>query len=134
LIFEIHTMKQRLRPLDDDDRLTPEEERGLAFGIAQGEAGLTYGPFEKGGLSMETFFKRSRRSCGVNIRIPTVLFDYLKHEAKRFGMTAEDLIATIVNTHQFKDQDRQLIMLAVERAPPKRPAAGRRKVKRSVTG
>jgi hypothetical protein len=54
---------------------------------------------------METFLKRSKRTRRVNIQIPGVLFDYLKREAKRFGMTAEELIATIVETHQFKDQD-----------------------------
>ena len=108
--------RKSLKPTDDDDRLTPKEERSLAFGIAQGDAGLTYGPFQKGGLSLQAFMKVSRPTRRVSIRIPAVLYEYLQTEAKRFGMRPGELMSTIVETHQFKDRDRQLILLAVEAA------------------
>ena len=116
-------MKRKIQPIDDDDRLTPDEERGLAYGIAQGDAGLTYGPFEENGLSLRTFLKRSKRTHRANIRIPSVLFTYLKQEAKRFGMTAEELMVAILETHQFKNQDRQLILSALDRTSTKRTNA-----------
>lgn len=112
-------MKPKQSHIDDDDRLTPEEERGIAFGIAQGEAGLTYGPFGKGDISLSRFLKRQEATHRVNLRIPTVLFDYLTREAKRFGMTVSELMTTIIETHQFKDQDRQLILMAVGRRSSK---------------
>jgi hypothetical protein len=43
-------------PIDDDGLLT--SERHIAFGEDQGKAGLTYGPFRKGGLSLRTFIER----------------------------------------------------------------------------
>src|SRR5258708_36832286 len=126
-------MKRKSQPIDDDDRLTPDQERGLAYSIAQGDAGLMYGPFEKKGLSLQTFLKRSKRTRRVSVRIPAVLFAYLKQEAKRFGMTPEELMVTILETHKFKDRDHQMIMLAVERASHGRTVAGpRRVVKRSL--
>ena len=70
-------MKRKSAPIDDD-RLTPEQEQGLAYGIAQGDAGLSYGPFGKTDLSMQTFMKLTKRTRGVNIRIPAVLFNYCK--------------------------------------------------------
>jgi hypothetical protein len=45
-------------PIDDDGLLTSEDERHIAFGEDQGKAGLTYGPFRKGGLSLRTFIER----------------------------------------------------------------------------
>ena len=75
--------RKSFTPLDDD-RLTPEDERSLAFGIAQGNAGLTFGPFEKGGLSLRAFMKAREGSRRVSIQIPAVLFEYLQTEAKRF--------------------------------------------------
>ena len=105
----------------------------MAHSIAQGDAGLMYGPFEKKSLSLQTFLKRSKRTRRASIRIPAVLFTYLKQEAKRFGMTAEELMVAILETHKFKDRDHQMIMLAVERAPLGRAAAVRsRVVKRSL--
>jgi hypothetical protein len=98
----------------DDDRLTPENERSLAFGVAQGKAGLTYGPFEKGGLSWRAFMKARERTQRVSVRIPAVLLEYLQTEAKRFGLKPGELMSCILETHQFKDQDRQLILLAVD--------------------
>jgi hypothetical protein len=97
----------------DDDRLTPEEERSLAFAVAQGKAGLSYGPFEKGRLSLRAFMKARERTRRVSIRVPAILHEYLQTEANRFGMTSGDLIATILQIHKFKDQDRQLILLAI---------------------
>src|SRR5580704_19422968 len=113
-------MKRRFQPIDEDGRLTPDEERGLAQSIAQGDAGLTYGPFEKKSLSLQTFLKRSKRTRRASIRIPAVLFTYLKQEAKRLGLTPEELMVAILETHQFKNQDRQLILLAIDRASTKR--------------
>jgi hypothetical protein len=121
-------MKRKSQPIDGDDRLTPDEERGLAYGIAQSDAGLTYGPFAKSGLSLQAFLKRSKRTRHVSIRVPMVLFTYVKQEAKRFGMTVEELMVTILETHQFKDRDRQMIMLAVDRASRGHTAARRRRV------
>ena len=100
----------------DDDRLTPEDERSLAFSVAQTKAGLTYGPFEKGGLSLRAFMKARERTRRVSIRIPAVLLEYLQTEAKRLGMRPGELMACILQIHQFKDRDRQLILLAVDPA------------------
>jgi hypothetical protein len=125
----MHAMKRKPQPIDDDDRLTPDEERGLARGIAQSKAGLTYGPFEKGGISLQTFLKRNEQLRPVAIEIPTVLFDHLKREGKRFGMTPEELMVTILKTHQFKNRDRQMIMLAVDRAARRHPVAKRSRKK-----
>jgi len=50
----------------------------------------------------------------LSISIPEILSKHLKKEAKRFDMGPEELIATILQTHQFKDEDRQLILLAIE--------------------
>jgi hypothetical protein len=100
----------------DDDRLTPEDERSLAFGVSQGKAGLTYGPFEKGGLSLRAFIKARERTRRVSIRIPAALLEYLQTEAKRFGMRPGELMSCILQIHQFKDRDRQLILLAVDPA------------------
>src|SRR5437762_12292185 len=116
-------MRRKFQPINDDDRLTPDQERGLEHGIAQGDAGLTYGPFEKRGLSLQTFLKRSKRTRRASIRVPAVLFTYLEQEAKRFGMTAEELMVAILETHHFKNQDRQLILLALDRASTKRAGA-----------
>jgi len=114
--------KRKSAPIDDDDRLTPEQERDLEYSITQGDAGLTYGPFGAKGLSMQTFFKGTRRIRSVTIQVPTVLLTYLRKDAKRFNLTVEELIALIVETHQYKDQDRQLILLAIEAALPQRSA------------
>jgi hypothetical protein len=127
-----NAMKRKSQPIDDDDRLTPDQERGLAYGIAQGDAGLTYGPFETKGLSLQTFLNRSKRTRRASIRIPAVLFTYLKQEAKRFGMTGEELMVAILETHQFKNQDRQLILLTLDRAFTKRPGARSRNTKPPV--
>src|SRR5438552_11766255 len=80
----------------DDDRLTPEEERSLAFAVAQGKAGLSYGPFEKGGMSLRAFMKARERTRRVSIRVPAILHEYLQTEAKRFGMRSGELMATIL--------------------------------------
>jgi hypothetical protein len=126
-------MKRKSQPIDGNDRLTPDQERDLAFSIVQGDAGLTYGPFGKKGLSLQTFLKRSKRTRSVRVQIPSVLFTYLKQEAERFGMTVEELMVTILETHQFKDRDRQMIMLAVDRASRGRAVAGLGRVaKRSL--
>ena len=113
--------KKRSSPIDDDDRLSPEEERGLRYSMAQGDAGLTYGPFGKGWRSFEAFLKLTRQKRGVSLRLPAVLVDYLTTEAKRFGMTAPELMAVILQTHQFKNQDSQLIIMAVTRTSRKKP-------------
>jgi hypothetical protein len=126
-------MKRKSQPIDDDDRLTPDEERGLTYSIAQGDAGLTYGPFGKSGLSLQAFLQRSKRTRHLSIRVPTVLFTYLKQETKRFGMTVEELMVTVLETHQFKDRDRQMIMLAVDHASRVRTDAARGRIgKRSL--
>jgi hypothetical protein len=125
-------MKRKSQPIDDNDRLTPDQERGLAYSIAQGNAGLTYGPFEKGGISLQTFLTRTEQLRRVAIEIPAVLFDQLKRDGKRFGMTPEELMVTILKTHQFKDRDRQMIMLAVDRASRDRAAKRHPVAKRSL--
>lgn len=112
-------MKRKSQPTDDVERLTPDQERKLAYGVAQGDAGLTYGPFGGKGLSLETFLKRSKRTRRVSIRVPAVLLSYLNQEAKRFGLTPEELMVVILETHQFKDRDQKMIMLAVDRASRK---------------
>jgi hypothetical protein len=109
-----------------DDRLTPDDERSLAFGVAQGKAGLTYGPFEKGGMSLRAFIKAREQKRRVSIRIPVILLEYLQTEAKRFGMRPEELMSCILQIHQFKDRDRQLILLAVDPA-----ASNKKKYRRS---
>src|SRR5437016_6012062 len=114
-------MKRKSQPIDDE-RLTPEQERGLAFSIAQGDAGLTYGPFDLKALSFKRFLKRSKRTRRVSFRIPEILFDYLAAEAKRFGMTTGELMRTILETHQFKDHDRQLILLAIDAVAQRKTA------------
>jgi hypothetical protein len=113
---EANAMGRKTSAPINDDRLTPEEERQIGFGIAQGEAGLTYGPFEKGGLSMPAFMKACERKRRVSIRIPDVLYEYLQAEAERLGMRPGELMTTILETHQFKDRDRQAILLAVDAA------------------
>ena len=100
----------------DDEHLTPEEERQLAFSVAQGRAGLTYGPFASGALSLQAFMKARKRMLRVSIRIPAILYKYLQTEAKRFDMGPGKLMATILQIHQFNDRDRQLILLAVDAA------------------
>ena|ERR1039457_3587453 len=122
--------RKRAKPINDDDRLTPEEERHVRFGTAQCEAGLSYGPFEKGGLSLGTFMKACKQTRRVSIQIPTILYEYLDTEAKRFGMRPGALMASILQTHHFKDRDRQLILLAVDAAEStkrKRSRAPRRR-------
>jgi hypothetical protein len=93
-----------IRTTDDDDDVTLEERRAVAFGAVQAKAGLTYGPFEKGGLSLSAFLKRHDRTRRVSIRIPEVLLKHRQHEAWRFGMRAGELMRIILETHQFKDQ------------------------------
>jgi hypothetical protein len=115
--------RKSVTPLDDD-RLTPEDERSLAFGIAQGNAGLTFGPFEKGGLSLRAFIKARERTRRVSIKVPTILYDYFQTEANRFGMTSGDFMSTILQIHKFKDQDHQLILLAVDAAASAKKKSG----------
>ncbi len=74
---------------------------------------------------MQVFMKVSRPTRRVSIRIPVVLYEYLQTEAKRFGMRPGELMSTIVQTHQFKDRDRQLILLAVEAAVSTKGKKGR---------
>ena len=119
-------MKRRSSTPIDDHQLTPEEEKSLAFSIVQSKAGLTYGPFEKGGLSLREFMKVHEGTRRVSIRIPAILHEYLQTEAKRFGMSPAELMSCILQIHQFKDRDRQLILLAVDRA-----ASTKRKTKNS---
>lgn len=109
-------MKRKSSTPIDDDRLTPEQETALAFSIVQSKAGLTYGPFEKGGLSLRAFTKVHEGSRRVSIRIPAILHEYLQTEAKRFGMRPGELMSCTLQIHQFKDRDRQLILLAVDRS------------------
>lgn len=109
-------MKLKSKTIDADDRLTPEEERGLAHGIAQCNAGLTYGPFQKGATPLQIFLKRNKQLQRVHIEIPKILIDHLKKESTRFGMTVDELMVCILETHQLKDRDRQMIMLAADRA------------------
>jgi hypothetical protein len=77
--------------------------------------------------------KASERTRRVSIRIPSVLYDYLQTEAKRFNLRPGELITTILQVHQFKDRDRQLILLAVDAAVSKQTrgaATQRRKSQR----
>ncbi len=119
-------MKRKSSTPIDDDRLTPEEEKALAFSIVQSKAGLNYGPFEKDGPSLRAFLQRCQRTRRVNIRVPAILYEYLQTEAKRFGMRPGELMACILQIHQFKDRDRQLILLAVDHA-----ASTKRKISKS---
>jgi len=112
-------------PIDDDDRLTPKEERRLGCSIAQSKSGLNYGPFESGGLSLRAFMKACKRTRRVSIRIPAILYEYLQAEGKRFDMRPGELMATILQIHQFKDRDRQLILLAVEAAASRKSTESR---------
>jgi hypothetical protein len=109
---------------DDDERLTPEEERSIGYGVAEAKAGLTYGPFGKGDISLGMFLKRQKATRRVSLPIPVILYNYLEKETKRFGMTATELMATIIETHRFKDQDRQLILMAMDQ---RTTTAGRKK-------
>lgn len=109
---------------DDDERLTPAEKRRLDFSIAQGKAGLTYGPFDDVGRSLNLLTKASKHTHRATIQIPAALFDYLKTEAKRLGMGVGELMATILETHRFADSDQQLIMRAVAHREPQKKTRG----------
>jgi hypothetical protein len=74
---------------------------------------------------MQTFMKARERSRRVSIRILQVLFDYFQVEAKRFDMKTGELMAAILEVHQFKDPDRQSILLAVDAAEAKKKKKGR---------
>jgi hypothetical protein len=124
-------MNRKSSPPIDDDRLTPEEERSLAFGVAQGNAGLTYGPFEKRGLSLRAFMKARERTRRVSIQVPAILYEYFQTEANRFGMRSGEFMATILQIHKFKDQDRQLILLAIDAATSAKKKSGLPKSKKS---
>lgn len=99
------------------DELTPEQRReinaSIAIGEAQAKAGLTYGPFDAIDDMARLLSKAHETKKRISIEIPRVLIEYLEREAKRLGLTAAELIVTILETHQFADRDRQLIIMAI---------------------
>ena len=107
---------QRTAPHKDEDDLTPAERRDLArsikIGQAQLDAGLSYGPFDAA-KSILPLIKAGRRTRPLTLQVPSVLLTYLDREAKRLGMTLEELVVTILKTHRFADRDAQLITLAI---------------------
>lgn len=52
--------------------------------------------------------------CKNGVKTGADIHEYLQTEAKRFDMGPGEFMATILQIHQFKDRDRQLILLAVD--------------------
>jgi hypothetical protein len=87
-----------------------DEQAILAF-----RAGLGYGPAYDPTELSAAIVAAKQHTEDVTLTLPQVLVEYFKVEAERLGMSESELIVRILETHRFTDQNKQHLILAIER-------------------
>jgi hypothetical protein len=96
--------------MTNDKQETRDERAMLAF-----RAGLGYGPACDPAELSAAIVAAKQHTDDVTLTLPQVLVEYFKVEAERLGMSESELIVRILETHRFADQNKQHLILAIER-------------------
>jgi hypothetical protein len=96
--------------MTNDKNESRDEHALLAF-----HAGLGYGPARSPTELAAAIVAEKQHTVDVTVTLPQILVEYFKLEAERLGMSQSELIVRILETHRFADQNKQHLVLAIER-------------------